>query len=219
MAQPIQGGRVLVADDHPLTREGLALAVRAALNGVVIDTAGTIGEALRAMRERSGYRLILLDFVLPDAHGFSGLMQLQHVAGTTPIAMISAREEPALVEAARALGAAGFLYKTRPLDTLVASLREIIAGGHVFPSVPLETTTTPLRDRVASLSGAQLRVLIALADGRLNKQIAGDLDLSEATVKAHLTAIFRKLGVGNRAQALLAVQPLLGDLSADTAIP
>jgi DNA-binding NarL/FixJ family response regulator len=71
-----------------------------------------------------------------------------------------------------------------------------------------------LRDRIASLSGAQLRVLIALSDGRLNKQIAADLDVSEATVKAHLTAIFRKLDVGNRAQALLAVQPLLGDVRA-----
>lgn len=215
MAQPMQGGRVLIADDHPLTREGLALAARAALNGASVDTAGSIDEALVALRERSPYRLILLDFVLPDAHGFSGLMQLQHVAGTTPIAMISAREEPALVEAARALGAAGFLYKTRPLDTLVAALREIAAGGTAFPAIAAATHagSAPLRERIASLSGAQLRVLIALADGRLNKQIAGDLDVSEATVKAHLTVIFRKLGVGNRAQALLAVQPLLGDLA------
>lgn len=215
MGQPRQGGRVLIADDHPLIREGMALAVRAALSGAVVDTAGTIDEALTALRERAGYRLILLDFVLPDAHGFSGLMQLQHVARGAPIAMISAREEPALVEAAQALGASGFLYKSRPLDTLVNALRDIDAGGTAFPQVTTGTGSVSLRERIASLSGAQLRVLIALADGRLNKQIAGDLDLSEATVKAHLTAIFRKLGVGNRAQALLAVQPLLGDLAAD----
>lgn len=215
MAQPIQGGRVLIADDHPLAREGLAMAARAAIPGVAIDTAGRIDEALSALRLRAGFRLILLDFVLPDAHGFSGLMQLQHEARTTPVAMISAREEPTLVEAARALGAAGFLYKSRPLDTLVSSLRDIAGGGTSFPPIAARSGSTSLRDRVASLSGAQLRVLIALADGRLNKQIAGDLDVAEATVKAHLTAIFRKLGVGNRAQALLAVQPLLGDLAAD----
>ncbi len=213
MAHPKQGGRVLIADDHPLTREGLALAARAAMVGVTVDTAGTIDEALSALRQRAGYRLILLDFILPDAHGFSGLMQLQLLARTTPIAVISAREEPALVEAARALGAAGFLYKSHPLDSLVVSLRAIVAGGTCFPPAPARSDSTSLRDRLAMLSGAQLRVLIALADGRLNKQIAGDLDVAEATVKAHLTAIFRKLGVGNRAQALLAVQPLLGDIA------
>lgn len=217
MTPPTQGGRVLIADDHPLTREGLALAARAAFHGVVVDAAGSVEEALVALRDRTGYRLILLDFMLPDARGFSGLMQLQHVAGSIPIAMISAREEVALVEAARALGAAGFLYKTRPLDTLVGALREIAAGHTHFPAAAQVNGAAQNRvgERIATLSPAQLRVLIALADGRLNKQIAGDLDVSEATVKAHLTAIFRKLGVGNRAQALLAVQPLLGNLSPD----
>ncbi len=221
MALSAQGGRVLIADDHPLTREGLSLAARAAFGGVVVDTAGSIGEALSLAQENARYRLILLDFVLPDAHGFSGLMQLQHVAGNTPIVIISAREEPALVEAAHALGAAGFLYKTRPLDTLVAELRELAAGRPQFPILPdtSNAQTTSLQQRIAALSAAQLRVLIALADGRLNKQIAADLDVSEATVKAHLTAIFRKLGVSNRAQAVVAVQPLLGDLPAVDATP
>jgi DNA-binding NarL/FixJ family response regulator len=212
MVQQSPGGRVLIADDHPLTREGLAIAVRSAFQGSVVDTAGSIGEALQVLEQHRGHRLILLDFVLPDARGFSGFMQLQHVAGHVPIVMISAHEDASLVEAARALGAAGFLYKTRPLDELLGELRRVAEGKTIFPA----TTSAPsglgeTRNRIASLSGAQLKVLLALADGRLNKQIADDLGISEATVKAHLTAIFRKLGVHNRAQALLAMQPLLGE--------
>lgn len=215
MAETISGGRVLIADDHPLIREGLALAARAVMPGVTVDTAGTIGEALDALSRHMKYRLILLDFVLPDARGFSGFLQLQHQAGRVPIAMISAHENPTLVESARALGAAGFLYKTRPFDDLARDIRRLAEGHTSFPDAAVDSNATgDLRGRIASLSGAQLRVLIALSDGRLNKQIAADLEVSEATVKAHLTAIFRKLDVGNRAQALLAVQPLLGDVAA-----
>lgn len=156
----------------------------------------------------------MLDFVLPDARGFSGFLQLQHVLGKTPIVMISAREDPIIVEAARALGAAGFLSKSRPLDELAAALRMIVAGKVIFPATTgLHDAARSARDRIATLSGAQLRVLLALADGRLNKQIAASLEVTEATVKAHLTAIFRKLEVNNRAQALLAVQPLLAESS------
>jgi DNA-binding NarL/FixJ family response regulator len=207
------GGHALVADDHPLTREGLALAVRAAAPGIVLDNAGSIGEAERAVAARKGgYRLVLLDFVLPDSRGFSGFLQLQHLLAATPIVLVSGRDDAVIVDAARALGAAGFVSKSAPLDTLAAALRRILAGQPVFPPQGIESAATrSLRDRIASLSGAQLRVLLALADGRLNKQIADSLQISEATVKAHLTVIFRKLAVDNRAQALLAVQPLLSD--------
>lgn len=207
------GGHALVADDHPLTREGLALAVRAAAPGVSLDSVGSIEEAERAVAARKGgYRLVLLDFILPDARGFSGFLKLQHLLAATPIVVVSAREDPVIVEAARALGAAGFVSKSAALDTLAAALRRVLAGQAVFPP---PGTASPaarsLRDRIATLSGAQLRVLLALADGRLNKQIADSLDITEATVKAHMTVIFRKLAVDNRAQALLAVQPLLAD--------
>lgn len=203
---------MLIADDHPLTREGLSLAARAAMPGISVDNAGSIEEAVTAIATRGAYRLVLLDFILPDVHGFSGFLRLQHLLGDTPIVMISARQDAMIVEAARALGAAGFLFKSDPLDDLAEALRQIAAGKLVFPTVATSGTAAgSARDRIADLSGAQLKVLLALADGRLNKQIAGDLDITEATVKAHLTAIFRKLGVNNRAQALLAMQPLLGD--------
>lgn len=206
------GSRLLIADDHPLVLEALSLAVRSILPGVIIDTAGAIAEAERLAAARQDYRLVLLDLMLPDARGFSGFMRLQHVLGQVPIVIVTAHRRPELVEAARALGAAGFLSKTQPLDMLAASLGKVLAGGTVFPppGEPGDAGVADARARIAELSAAQLRVLLALADGRLNKQIAGDLGVTEATVKAHLTAIFRKLRVDNRTQALLAVQPLLG---------
>jgi DNA-binding NarL/FixJ family response regulator len=206
----------LIADDHPLTLVGLALAARAALPGIAVDSAASIGEAERVIAQRNtGYKLVLLDFVLPDARGFSGFLQLQHVLGNTPIVMVSAHRDRVIIEAAKALGAAGFLSKSLPLDEMSAALRRIAEGETIFPpSDASSAEAQSARDRIATLSGAQLKVMLALADGRMNKQIAGDLDITEATVKAHLTAIFRKLGVNNRAQALLAMQPLLGDAAA-----
>lgn len=204
------GGRALVADDHPLTREGLAIATRAALPGVSIVAAGSIEEA-RAVSAKGALRMILLDFHLPDARGFSGLLSLQMHAPATPIVVVTASEEPRLVEAARAIGAAGYLFKSLPLDELAARLRRIDAGETIFPT---RTDATPgfddLLARLARLSPAQRTVLVALADGRSNKEIARTLDVAEATIKAHLTAIFRKLEVANRAQALLAARPLIG---------
>lgn len=205
------GHRILIADDHPLTREGLTLAARSALTGSTIDVAGTIAEAEAMAAARAGFRLVLLDLMLPDTRGFSGLLRLQFAMPGVPIVVITAREEPTLAGAARELGAKGFLLKSAPLDELARALRDVAAGIPVFPATNTTGAAAPVRDRIAQLSDAQRRVLFALADGRLNKQIAHDLDITEATVKAHLTAIFRRLGVANRTQAILALQPLLGD--------
>jgi DNA-binding NarL/FixJ family response regulator len=204
---------LLLADDHPLIREGLALAARVAMPELTIDSVGSIAEAEAAIARHKGYRLALLDLILPDARGFSGFLRLQHALGDVPIVIVSARQQPELVEAARALGAAGYLSKAQPLDETLASLRMVLAGKTVFPAGigHGRTETVVARQRISELSNAQLRVLMALADGRLNKQIAGELGVTEATVKAHMTAIFRKLGVTNRTQAILAMQPLLAD--------
>lgn len=204
--------RLLIADDHPIIREGITLAVRGSLPDFAVDAAGDIAEAEAFLgQESGGYRLVLLDFVLPDARGFSGFLKLQHLAPRVPIVIISASGRPELVSAAKALGAAGYLSKSLPLDKLMASLRKVLAGEMVFPPDVAASDIARTRERIADLSGAQLRVLLALADGRLNKQIAGDLGVTEATIKAHMSAIFRKLGVNNRTQAILAMQPLLGE--------
>lgn len=209
----MSGSRLLLADDHPLIREGLALAARVAMPELTIDSVGSIAEAEAVIARHRGYRLALLDLILPDARGFSGFLRLQHALGDVPIVIVSAKQQPELIEAARALGAAGYLSKAQPLDETLGSLRTILSGRPVFPPVSgrAQKDVAEARARIADLSGAQLRVLMALADGRLNKQIAGDLGVTEATIKAHLTAIFRKLGVNNRTQAILAMQPLLAE--------
>lgn len=202
--------RILIADDHPLTREGLSLAARSAVAGSTAHGVGTIAEGAALLEAWKSCRMILLDFMLPDAHGYAGLLTLQSIVPRTPIVVISAREDATIVDAAKALGAAGYLFKSRPLDEIATSLREIDDGRTIFPaSAAPEPGVAAARQRIADLSRAQHAVLMALADGRSNKQIAYDLSVTEATVKAHLTAIFRKLGVTNRSQALLAVQPLL----------
>jgi DNA-binding NarL/FixJ family response regulator len=204
-----RGGRVLVVDDHPLTREGLSLAARAALSGISVVVAGSAKEALEAV-QRSEWRMILLDLELPDAHGLSAILTLQAHAPRTKIVVVSAIERPNSIEAARALGAAGYLFKSLPLDALAAQLRAVDVGNLAFPPTDAAPAISDLKARFDTLSPSQRSVLLALVDGRSNKEIARELDVSEATIKAHLTAVFRKLGVTNRGQAMLAVQPLAG---------
>lgn len=189
----------------------MAMIARAAAPGLAIDFAGSIAETERLVRCHKRYRLVLLDSLLPDTNGFSGYLHLQFALADTPIILMAAVCDLGIAATALSLGAAGFLCKTEPVDDLVAALRDIMSGGRVFPP-ELKTCTIggTMRDRIATLSVAQRRVLFALADGKLNKQIAGQLDVTEATVKAHLSAIFRKLGVHNRMQAILTLQPLLG---------
>lgn len=200
----------MVADDHPLTREGLSLAARAALPGAQVIGVGSIAEAAAVMAGRRAFRLVLLDFRLPDSHGYAGMLQLQQLDPEVPIAIVTAYEELRLSEAARALGAAAFISKSLPLDAITAILRRVLGGATHFPEgTGPDRTIAAARERIRDLSRAQYAVLLALADGRANKVIAHDLSITEATVKAHLTAVFRKLGVTNRSQALLAIRPLL----------
>nr|WP_272626381.1 response regulator transcription factor [Sphingomonas sp. QA11] len=205
--------RILIADGHPLVREGLVLVARSVAPSIVIDTAGTVIEAEALARLHRSYRLAILDSALPGSFGFSGFLQIQRQLGPVPIVILSASAGLETVETARALGAVGYFLKTWPVDELTAALRRVLEGIAVFPlpgAVADGRAQDAQRD-LRKLSDAQLRVLLALADGRSNKQIAGDLGVTEATIKAHLSASFRKLGVQNRAQALLAMQPLLHD--------
>lgn len=204
-----RGGRVLLIDDHPLTREGLSLAARAAMPGVAVVGAGSASEAISAI-QRGEWRMILLDLKLPDAHGLSALLTLQTYAPTTSIVVVTAVEKPSVIEAARALGAAGYLLKSLSLDHLSAELRRVDNGELAFPPTVAMSGIDDLKARLNTLSPAQLRVLLALAGGCSNKQLARELDVTPATIKAHLTAIYRKLDVENRTQALLMLQPVVG---------
>lgn len=186
------------------------MAIMSRFPQVVIDEAVGIQPAEEIIRAHQDIALVLLDYQLPDSEGFSGFFRLQHALGKTPIAIISAFDDARIVNAARAVGAAGFLSKSQPLDEIAAAIGRLLTGWTVFPAASeMADSLREMSARLETLSSAQKRVIAALVRGDLNKQIAADLELTEATVKAHLTAIFRKLGVSNRLQAILAVKPLL----------
>lgn len=173
--------------------------------------AGSLEEAELVSRGRGKYELVLMDLFLPDVHGFSGFLQIQEKFPSTPIAIVTGVSDGLAPYIARTLGAVGYIAKTNTLEALAGHIADMTGGGSVFSNledeVPLPIAS--LREKLGSLSPAQRRVLFGLADGRLNKQIAGSLGVSEATVKAHLTSIYRKLKVTNRAQALLLIQPIM----------
>jgi DNA-binding NarL/FixJ family response regulator len=202
--------RIVIADDHPLVRDAVRMAIVTQFPYFVVEEATSIESAERIAQVRQDIALLLLDYQLPDADGFSGFFRLQHALGPVPIAIISAFDELRIINAARAVGAVGFISKSLALDEIAAAIGNIVAGQTVFPTTSaIPDQLRDMGDRLETLSSAQKRVLAALVRGDLNKQIAGDLDITEATVKAHLTAIFRKLRVTNRLQAILAVKPLL----------
>lgn len=199
---------VLIADDHPLFVSALTMATRAVDSTVAIETAPTMAEAER-LAGAGPHALVLLDLMLPDVHGFAGLALLRALQPTTPIAIVTSRDEPGVARQALALGAKGFIGKGTELEGIVAAIRVLLGGGQWFPDA------TALDDnadhdaqlaRVAELSVAQLKVLRRMADGLQNKQIAFELGIAEPTVKSHLVAVFKKLGVTNRTQAVLALR-------------
>ena len=203
--------RLLVADDHPLCVAALTMAAHAVDPRIVVEEAGTLAEAeARARAARPD--LVLLDLMLPDVQGFTGLALMRAALPGVPIAIVSSREDETVVRQAIALGARGYMSKSSPLDRMIAAIRVLLDGGQWLPdALPAgspDAAATDVADRVGTLSIAQLRVLRAIADGRQNKQIAWDLQLAEPTVKSHLAAIFRKLGVANRTQAVLALRSI-----------
>jgi len=203
---------VLIVDDHPLVGEAFELSIRAAYPHLDVGRVTTAAEAESyAKTHGARIKLVLLDLMLPDVNGFSGLLMLQQLLPDRPIAIVSGRFDAQSVALARTFGAAAYLTKGAPVSELVNAVGAILRGETVsLPGEPEPVqTAVDFHRRVQTLSASQLRVLSALADGRLNKQIAADMNLTEGTVKQHMSAIFKKLGVMNRSQAILALRPYL----------
>lgn len=206
---------VLIVDDHPLVGEAFELSIRAAYPHIDVGRVGSASEAEAFARANaSRIQLVLLDLMLPDVTGFSALIRLQQLLPGKPIAIVSARADSHAVALARTFGAAAYLSKSAPVAELVNAVGAILRGETLFPvdAPPPPPAAADFHKQVASLSAMQLKVLTALADGGLNKQIAHDLNITEGTVKQHLSTIFKKLGVNNRSQAILAIRPFLNDM-------
>jgi DNA-binding NarL/FixJ family response regulator len=200
--------RVLIADDHPLMVGGLRQAVLAAAPDAAITVAHDFDSMVAALDASPDTDLVLLDLTMPGVRGFSGLLFLRSQRPATPIIVVSGNEERAVIRHCMEFGAAGFIPKTNSLDTMRAAIAQVLDGGRWTPpdfdlsSAPNGQSSAMAR-RLASLTPQQIRVLMMLSQGRLNKQIAYDLGVSEATVKAHVSAIFQKLGVESRTQAVI----------------
>ena len=196
--------KVLIIDDHPLFRAALEVAlVKSKINPQNIEYASSITDAIEAMNKAS-FSLLLLDLNLSDSQDFEGLSKIRAVNENIPIIIVSATESAQAYETAASLGASGYIPKSSSLDVISQSIASVLAGEQAFPQGSEHSgDDSGAAKRLGSLTPAQHRVMSCLSDGLLNKQIAFEMGISEATVKAHMTAIFRKLGANNRTQALL----------------
>lgn len=203
--------RLLIADDHPLFRK----ALREAMSGAAADIveAGSFDEASKALETDSSLDLVLLDLNMPGVSGFSGLMYLRAQYPSVPVVVCSANEDPKTIRRCMDFGASGFIPKTTDVETMRAAVRAVLAGDEwTPPDVDLASAgddeTAKLAARLGTLTPQQVRVLMMLSQGLLNKQIAYELSVSEATVKAHVSAILAKLGVESRTQAVIAASKI-----------
>jgi DNA-binding NarL/FixJ family response regulator len=201
--------RLVIADDHPLFRGALCEAVSGLLQQVDIAEAGSFDEVADLLEQAADVDLILLDLAMPGVRGFSGLMYLRAQFPSVPVIIVSANDDPAAIRRSMEFGASGFIPKTVGVEAMRVAISRVLGGGvWTPPDVDLTTgsdaETSDLMTRMATLTPQQVRVLMMLSEGLLNKQIAFQLGVSEATVKAHVSAILQKLGVESRTQAVIA---------------
>jgi DNA-binding NarL/FixJ family response regulator len=207
--------RVLVVDDHPLFREGLKVVLQGLAQDTEIVTQAGAEEALAAARAIDDLDLVLLDLSMPGMNGFTAVQRFCREIPGVPVVIISAHEEPADVRRALSLGALGYIPKSTPPQVLLDALRLVLGGGVYVPPLFLDAGKThdapPAPGAEAEPGDGELTerqgdVLVLLSQGKSNKLIARELDLSEKTVKSHVTALFRALGVVNRTQAAIAAR-------------
>ena len=213
---------LMVADDHPLFREAIGAVIAAGLPGSRLLEAESLAEALGHAGDCEALDLVLLDLGLPDARGLEGLRALREAHPALPVAILSADQERRTILEAIDLGAVGYIPKSTPRRELQAALTRLLEGQLYLPADIMRRppAATPLppptegdsrdaeRQRLAELTDKQLEVLIRLSRGASNKVIARELEIAETTVKTHVSAILRKLGVAGRVQAILAAGAL-----------
>jgi DNA-binding NarL/FixJ family response regulator len=208
---------IIVAEDHPMFRAALVLTLRRLMPEALLMEVASHGELEKALARSNDVKLVLLDLRMPGAHGLSSLVFLRGEYPDVSVAIISGGAFAETIGRARQLGASAFIPKSAPIDTIAQALSCVIRGELWFPEQnDAQPGQAPsLQDKLTTLTPQQFRVLKCLADGMLNKQIADLLGISEGTVRAHVTAILRKLGVSTRTQAVILVTEL--DLERDSA--
>ena len=204
----------LIADDHPLFREALKGALRAKFAGLEVFESADFDSTLQVLSEQEDLDILLLDLHMPGNGDLYGLIRIREDYPSLPIAVVSGSEDVNIVSKVMGYGAMGFIPKSSSSDDIANAINQILEGDTWLPTelkskvAEIEGADREIAAQVASLTPQQYRVLQYLHEGLLNKQIAYELHISEATVKAHITAIFRKLGVYNRTQAVLIAAKL-----------
>lgn len=200
----------LVVDDHPLFREALQLAIHGAYPDARITEAASIADAKHAISASRDIDMVLLDLCMPGTRGFDGLIELRALFPKLPVVVVSALAENRVVHEAMTCGAAGFISKAARKNELAEAISDVMAGSVTLPQgyepPPVDAASSANADiakRCATLTPQQYRVLQLLRQGKLNKQIAHELDVGETTVKAHVSEILRKLNVASRTQAVI----------------
>ena len=206
---------LVIADDHPLFRDALRQAVASVVASAKIDEAGTFEELTVLLDREADVDLILLDLAMPGISGFSGLIYLRAQFPAIPVVIVSASDDASTIRRSMDFGASGFIPKRFGVDTLRDAIGKVMKGDVWIPAdVDIAGAVDPdmmkLRDRLVTLTPQQVRVLMMLSEGLLNKQIAYELGVSEATIKAHVSAILQKLGVESRTQAVIAAAKIAG---------
>jgi DNA-binding NarL/FixJ family response regulator len=209
------GYRVIIVDDHPLFRDALKQTLSGAFPGIAIEEAGTLDAVTVTLARDRDFDLVLLDLKMPGVQGFSGLVYLRAQYPSVPIAVISASDEPHIIRRAMDLGASGYVPKSLPAETMRQAVAVLLRGDIWAPenasAAAVDIEADELARRLATLTPQQVRVLMMLREGLLNKQIAYQLGVSEATIKAHVSAILQKLDVGSRTQAVIAASRIDGE--------
>ena len=200
-------GWALVIDDHPLFCDALELTLRSVANFSKVVTADSLVSALDRLENKSPPALILLDLNLPDVDGLDGLMRLKRVAEHTPIIIVSSMTDNSIIANSIVAGAQGFVPKHSHRSVFLDAIQTIVAGEIYKPAGFVEGNGNESREdnlsRLSSLTNQQAHMLDLICEGKLNKQIAHEFSIAESTVKAHITAILRKLNVQNRTQAVV----------------
>ena len=206
-----QPSTILVADDHPLFREAMCDVARESFPNINIVEANSYQQVSELVETDDSIEMILLDLKMPGMNDMSGFVSLRNSVPATPVVMVTAEQDPGIVREAAACGAAGFINKAQSRKTMVEALKQIASGDVYFPdedvqsSGVLDSADEELAQRIESLTQQQKKVLEFVASGLANKVIAYELGITESTVKAHVSAILRKLNVRSRTQLALIV--------------
>lgn len=200
---------IIIADDHPLFRGALRQTLETIFQQIAIHEAGTLEEVGGKLEISDDIDLVLLDLSMPGVRGFSGLLYLRAQYPSIPVVIVSASEDVPTIRRCMEFGASGFIPKSQSIDAMAQGIRAVLNGETWVPesidlNSPYSDEITDLVERLNTLTPQQVRVLMMLSEGLLNKQIAYELSVSEATVKAHVSAILQKLNVDSRTQAVIA---------------